>query len=218
RAALLRTIIDTVEPGAAEMCDAFENALRDSGAGEGPIEVARLKSRVYRVSAGSDGRVRSFVLKRFDPWLGRRNEFVLRRWLPAIGLGNRCPQLLAAVADGRGQWVWHVYEDLGEGAVEPEHPDPARVVAVVDLIAELHTRAARHPLLPEWRHFCGDIGAPFFTANVRDAITMLEDLVPPRVEPTLDQAALRDRLLVRLRRLCDERPGRVHMLEALGGP
>ena len=218
RAALLRTIIDTVEPGAAEVCDAFENALRDSGAGDGPIEVARLKSRVYRLSAGSDGRVRSFVLKRFDPWLGRRNEFVMRRCLPAIGLNDHCPQLLAVVADRRGRWVWHVYEDLGDGAVEPDRPDPARVMAVADLIAELHTRAARHALLPECRHYCGDLGGHFFTANVRDAITVLEDLRAPRVEPTAEQAALRSRLLGRLYRLRDELPGRMQMLEALGGP
>src|SRR2546426_5571315 len=32
-----------------------------------------------------------------------------------------------------------------------------------------------HALLPECRHFCGDLGAPFFAANVRDAIAVLED-------------------------------------------
>src|SRR2546422_7746733 len=41
-------------------------------------------------------------------------------------------------------------------------------------IAELHTRAAGQALIPECRHFCGDLGAPFFTANLRDAIAMLE--------------------------------------------
>src|SRR5207249_3069453 len=79
-------------------------------------------------------RARSVVLKRFDPWLARRNELVARRWLPAIGLGDRCPRLLATAADPRGEWVWHVYEDLGEGAVDAVHTDPARVGAVVDLI------------------------------------------------------------------------------------
>ena len=217
RAALLRTIINTAEPGAGELCHAFEEALHGPCAG-GPVEVTRLKSRVYRLSAGSDGRARSFVLKRFDPWLGRRNELVLRRWLPAIGLGDRCPHLLATVADRRGQWVWHVYEDLGDGAVEPVYPDPQRVVAAVELIAELHTRAAGHALLPECRHYCGTLGAPFFTANVRDAIASLEALAPPRIEPTPEQRALRDRLLARLYRLHDELPRRVQQLDVLGGP
>src|SRR3989454_10556112 len=75
-----------------------------------------------------------------------------------------------------------------------------------------------HALLPECRHFCGDLGAPFFAANVRDAIGVLEGLVPPRVKPTPEQRALRSRLLVRLYRLRDELPGRVQRLVTLGGP
>ena len=219
RAALRRAVSDTAEPGAAELYYALAEALLDSAAeDEGPAELERVKSRVYRLRIASNGRARSVVLKRFDPWLARRNELVARRWLPAIGLGERCPRLLATAADRRGECVWHVYEDLGEGAVDAVHPDPARVRAVVDLIAELHTRAAGHALLPECRHFCGDLGAPFFAANVRDAIAVLEDLVPPRVAPTPEQGALRGRLLLRLYRLRDELPGRVQRLETLGGP
>ncbi|PYV12228.1 MAG: hypothetical protein DMG23_01825, partial [Acidobacteria bacterium] len=216
--ALLSTIIDTPEPGAGELCHALEQGLLDAGAGAGPAVVTRLKSRVWRLRVGPVGQARSVVLKRLDPWLGRRNELVARRWLPAIGLGDRCPHLLATVADRRGQWVWHVYEDLGDGALEPSYPDHRRVAAVVDLIAELHTRAARHALLPECRHYCGGLGAPFFAANVRDAIAVLEGLAPPRVEPTPEQCALRDRLLDRLSRLQAELSRRVQMLEALGGP
>jgi len=219
RAALQRAVSDTAEPGAAELYHALAEALLDSAVeNEGPAELERVKSHVYRVRIGSNGRARSVVLKRFDPWLARRNELVARRWLPAIGLGERCPRLLATAADRRGECVWHVYEDLGEGAVDAVHPDPGRVRAVVDLIAELHTRAAGHALLPQCRHFCGDLGAPFFAANVRDAIAVLEGLVPSRVKPTPEQRALRSRLLVRLYRLCDELPGRVQMLETLGGP
>src|SRR5207244_7646774 len=160
RAAVRRAVSDTAEPGAAELCDALREALGGSGAGAGPVRLERVKSRVLRLRVGSDGRACSLVLKRFDPWLARRNELVVRRWLPAIGLGDRCPRLLATAADPRGACVWHVYEDLGEGAVDAVHPDPARVGAVVELIAELHTRAAGHALLPECRHFCGDLGAP----------------------------------------------------------
>ena len=219
RAAMRRAVSDTAEPGAAELYHTLAEALLDSAAeDEGPAELERVKSHVYRVRIGSNGRARSVVLKRFDPWLARRNELVARRWLPAIGLGDRCPRLLATAADPRGEWMWHVYEDLGEGEVDAVHPDPARVRVVVDLIAELHTRAAGHAVLPECRHFCGDLGAPFFAANVRDAIAVLEGLVPPRVEATPEQRALRCRLLIRLYRLRDELPGRVQMLETLGGP
>ena len=218
RAAVRRAVSDTAEPGAAELCDALREALGDSGAGAGPVRLERVKSRVLRLRVGSDGRACSLVLKRFDPWLARRNELVARRWLPAIGLGDRCPKLLATAADRRGAWVWHVYEDLGDGAVDAGHPDPAGVTAVVELIAELHTRAAGHPLLPECRHFCGDLGAPFFSANVRDAIAVLVGLVPPRLDPTPAQRALRDRLLAQLSRLREELHRRSGLLEALGGP
>src|SRR3989475_4276112 len=219
RAAMRRALSDSAEPGAAELYHALAETLLDSAAEEeGPAGLERVKSRVYRLRIGSNRRARSVVLKRFDPWLARRNELVARRWLPAIGLGDRCPRLLATAADSRGEWVWHVYEDLGEGAVDAVHPDPARVRAVVDLIAELHGRAAGHALLPECRHFCGDLGAPFLAANVRDGIAVLEALTPPRVEPTPEQDALCRRLLIRLYRLRDELPVRVQMLETLGGP
>ncbi len=206
--ALLGSVIETADPGAGEACHALEHALLDAGV-SGRVAVVRLKTHVYRVHAGANGDRRSFVLKRFDPWLGRRNERVARRWLPALGLGDRCPHLLATAADPQGRWVWHVYEDLGDGAVDAAHPDRARVAAVVALIAELHTRAAGHPLLPECRHYCGDLGAPFFAANVGDAIAMLEGLAP---------RPLRDRLLGRLYRLRDERPRRAQLLESRGGP
>jgi len=212
------SIPGTAEPGWTELCDVLEDVLADNGANGGPIELERLKSRVYRLGVGADGRAHSFVLKRFDPWLARRNELVLRRWLPALGLEERAPRLLATAAERHGGCVWHVYEDLGEGALDPAHPDPERVGVVVALIAELHTRAAGHALVPECRHFCGNLGAPFFAANLADAIALLERLAPPRVEPTPEQGALRGRLLTRLYRLRDDLPRRVHLLETLGGP
>src|SRR5207244_453196 len=171
-----------------------------------------------RPQAGSSGRVHSFVLKRFDPWLARRNELVLRRWLPALGLDDHAPRLLATAAERHGRCVWHIYEDLGEGALDTAHPDPALVAAVVDLIAKLHTRAAGHALVPQCRHFCGNLGAPFFAANLRDAIAVLEGLAPPQVEATPEQGELRGRLLGRLYRLRDELSERVQLLEVLGGP
>ncbi len=212
------SIPGTAEPGWAELCEVLGEVLADHGVDGGPIELERLKSRVYRLGAGADGRAHSFVLKRFDPWLARRNELVLQRWLPALGLGERCAHLLATAAERHGACVWHVYEDLGEGALDTPHPDPERVGAVVALIAELHTRAAGHALVPECRHFCGNLGVPFFAANLRDAIAALEDLAPPRVEPTPEQGELRGRLLDRLYRLRDELLERVQLLEVMGGP
>ncbi len=208
-AALRSAVIETAEPGAAELSAALGETFRDA-APDGPVVFQRLKSRVYRLRLGESSPLRrSFVLKRFDPWLARRNELVARRWLPALGLGDRCPQLYVVAADRSGAWVWHVYEDLGDGAIDPAHPDRGSVAAVVELLASLHTRGARHALLPGCRHICGDLGAPYFAANVRDAIAVLEPL---------EARPLRDRLLGRLYRLRDEQPIRARKLEALGGP
>ena len=211
-----RALCDAIDPGAVELCDAIEELV--PGAVDGPGSVERIAPDVCRLRAGCDGWERSFVLKRLDPWQGRRAELVARRWLPAFGLGDRCPQLLATAADRRGQWTWHVYEDLGDGGIDPAHPDRAQVEAVVDLIAELHTRAAGHALLAECRGYCGDLGPPFFAATVRDAIATLEALAPPRLEPTPEQRAVVDRLLARLHRLRHELPQRLWTLTALGGP
>ncbi len=211
-------IPDTAEPGWPELRDALGDVLPDAGPGDEPVELERLKSRVYRLRAVANGRVQSFILKRYDPWLARRNELVVQRWLPALELEAHAPQLITAAAERRGTCVWHVYEDLGDGALDTAHPDPDRVGAVVAVIAELHTRAAGHALVPECRHFCGNLGAPFFAANLRDAIAVLEGLAPPRVDPTPEQGALRGRLLARLYRLRDDLPRRVHLLETLGGP
>ncbi|HEV2669972.1 MAG TPA: aminoglycoside phosphotransferase family protein [Gemmatimonadales bacterium] len=211
-------IPSTTEPGWSELCAVLEDVLPSTAADDGAIELEQLKTRVYRLRIGSNGTARSFVLKRYDPWLARRNELVVQCWLPALGLADRSPRLLATAAERRGRWVWHAYEDLGNGALDPTHTDPGRVEAVVDLLAELHTGAIGHAIVPQCRHYCGNLGAPFFVANVRDAIALLESLAPPHLEPTPDQGELRGRLLGRLYRLRDEMPQRVQMLETLGGP
>lgn len=198
-------VSETAEPGAAELSTALDEALGAADAHDGAVSCRRLKSRVYRLSVES----RSFVLKRFDPWLARRNELVARRWLPALGLGDRCPSLVAIAADRSGAWVWHVYEDIGDGAIDAAQPHRPSVEAVVELLASLHTRAARHHVLPACRHICGDLGASYFAANVRDAIGVLE---------ALEQRPLRDRLLDRLYLLRHQQASRARMLDWLGGP
>ena len=217
--ATLRNLVPgTAEPGWRELCDALADVLDGSSADGRPIELDRLKSRVYRLRAGENGTTRSLVVKRYDPWLARRNELVLRRWLPALDLSDRAPRLLATAVERGGAWVWHVYEDLAGEPLDPRDPDLMQVEAVVDVIAALHTRAADHAVVPQCRHFCGSLGAGFFAANVRDAIAVLEALAPPRIEPTPAQGELRGRLLDRLYRLRGEIRARTALLEAWGGP
>src|SRR2546426_750454 len=76
--------------------------------------------------------------------------------------------------------------------------DRVRVKLAVELIAQVHTRFAQHPLLGEVRRHGGDLGIQFYLSNVRDAIYSLVALRPPAVEVEADLAAVRDRLLQRM--------------------
>src|SRR5437016_13323214 len=62
-------------------------------------DIRRLKERVYRLEM-TNGPHRSVVVKRLEPAVAQRTRLVAERWLPALGLGDRCPRLLATAADG----------------------------------------------------------------------------------------------------------------------
>src|SRR2546430_15101375 len=102
----------------------------------------------------TNGPHRSVVVKRLEPAVAQRTRLVAERWLPALGLGDRCPRLLATAADGASASIWHAFEDLGDETLASD-PTPDRVAATVDLIAQLHTRGARHPVLPDARRYTG---------------------------------------------------------------
>jgi len=168
---------------------------------------------VFRLCFAIDGQTRSVVVKRLKPETARRNELVGQRWLPAIGLRGICAPLLGRVAARSGGCVWHVYEDLGSWELATREPDRERVLAAIELIAQIHTRFARHALMGEVRLHGGDLGIHFFESNVRDAITALQAWQPSRA-----QCALVDRLLERLHTLRAELPCRAQALAELGGP
>jgi len=183
------------------------------------IEQKKLCSRVYRVRLGmAGGGARSVIVKRLDPAVAERNRLVAEHWLPAIGLAESGPALLGAAAERHGQCVWHVYEDLGDWALDPRAPDRERVRSAVNLIAQVHTRFAGHPLLPECRMHGGDLGVAFFNASVRDAIRTLESVRLPAIDLNPEQASLRDSLLARLYRLLGEQAMRAQAMLAAGGP
>jgi Phosphotransferase enzyme family len=175
------------------------------------------KSRVYRLRFEVNGSVRSLIVKRLAPDIAQRTWLVVKRWLPAVGLSQSAPLLLDTVAERHGQCVWHIYEDLGDWALDAREPDAERVAAAVELIAQIHTRLAGHPLLAECRLYGGDLGIYFYTSNVRDAVRALESLRPPEVELSSERLALRDRLLERMYKLLDEQPHRAQALAELGG-
>src|SRR5437773_947216 len=112
RKRLRRTLEQWREPGAAEISDRLVEMARAADSLQQPIRVERLKRAVYRARIGS-APGRTVVFKRHKPALAQTDRLVAERWLPALGLGDRCPRFLGAVAERKGGWVWHIYEDLG---------------------------------------------------------------------------------------------------------
>src|SRR5204863_2983962 len=210
---------ETKHPGLAELRWLLVHLLGGPDATGRLVEQSSLKTpeRVYRVRFAQNGSVRSWVVKRLEPGLGKRNELVATRWLPAVGLGG-CGAKLVGVAGARnGACVWHVYADLGEGALDATKFDRERVKLAVELIAQVHTRFARHPLLAECRRHGGDLGINFYLANVQDAIYSLEAIRAPAVEVSPELAVVRDRLLQRMFHLLGEYNARARVFAKFGG-
>src|SRR5919198_3327318 len=120
---LRRALEEWGEPGAAELGEVVQELLAGADGGHGPLRLERLKQEVYRLRIGGPPGD-TLVLKRLKPATAQTDRLVAERWLPALGLGDRCPRLLAAAAARDGCWVWHVYEDLGQdnlaGQRQPE--------------------------------------------------------------------------------------------------
>jgi len=216
----LDQLFERSQPGLAELRQALQELLGRHTRGK-LLNVDALQlphPRAYRLCFKCDGQARSLVVKRLDPAIAQRNYLVLTRWLPAVGLAQNGPTLLGAAAARDGQCVWHVYEDLGNFALIDQATSQAHIKLVVELIAGLHTRFARHPLLAECRLLGGELGAGFFAANVRDAIHSLEALRANELATSTEQAGICDRLHARLERLRRESSSRAQALEELGGP
>jgi len=211
-----RSLEERQEPGATEVVDLVRRMLNGAAESAQTLDLERLKTGVYRLRIGS-GPVRAVVLKCLKPSIAQTDRLVAERWLPALGLGDRCPRILAGGAQRDGHWVWHAYEDAGDDTLERRH-EPERMEAAVRLIAELHTRAAIHPLMPEIRWRARDHGVHFFTSNLRDAIGAMEALADLRRPMSTEFVRARARVLERLYELREDAPRRVQVMEQAGGP
>lgn len=206
------------QPGLCELRTSLREVLSRLGAAARLIDQHSLKGRVHRLRFEINGRVRSLVVKRLKPSMARRSQYVTQQWLPDIGLSQSGPPLLGLAAEPSGNWVWHIYQDLGDWKIDANSFDCRRIRTAVELIAKIHTRFATYPLLPYCRLYTGDLGIYFFVSNVRDAINSLEALQPSAVGWTSQHLALRDRLLGRLHRLLGEVPYRAEVMVEFGGP
>ncbi len=210
------------QPGLAELRRLLQELLGGSGTATRVqlLDQHRLparRPRAYRLRFVINRWIRSVVIKRLELAAAERTQLLIRRWLPAIGLGDNGPTLLGTAAEHSGQCVWHVYDDLGARALAASPPETEHVRTVVDLIAQVHTRFTRHPLLAECRLHGGDRGINFYAANVREGIYSLESLKAPAVALSEENASLRDRLLARLHQLAEEQPKRAQALAEFGG-
>src|SRR5256884_7648531 len=174
RERLARALERWQEPGAAELCETLEDLVSSAARPGAPLGLERLKPAVYRLKIGSTPG-RALIAKRHPPAVAQTDRLFVERWLPALDLGDGCPQLLAAAAEREGSWVWHVYEDLGDGNLAAERL-PWRLDAAGDFMAELHLRAAGHPRRPEARRRARDHRLHLFTSNLRDAVLALQAL------------------------------------------
>jgi aminoglycoside/choline kinase family phosphotransferase len=203
------------EPPCPELWITLAEVLADGGSPGRRMCLERVKRRVYRIDDGA-GSGRSLVLKRHvDPANARRARLVSECWLPALGLEACCPLVLGAAADRHGRWIWQLYEDFGTDTLR-DHPDRARLGAAIDLIAEIHTRAAGHPLLGQARGAGADYGIHYFSSALRDADRALEALPAARLPGESGRA--RDRLRRRLHRLRHDAARRADVLAEAGGP
>src|SRR2546421_2548273 len=203
---------DRQELGEAELCDLLPTLAHGAACPAHEVRLERLQKGVYRLRLA--GGSPSFVVKRLTPAIAQADRLVAERWLPALGLGDRCPRLLAAAAQHEGRWVWHVYEDLGGETLAARRERPC-LEAAVDLMAQLHTRGVGHALLPEVRWHGRDHGARSWLANLRDGIAALDALATDGMPGGFARA--RSRLLERLHRLLEETPRQVRLMDEAGG-
>ena len=212
---------DSGQPGLVELRQLLQEILSGTATAGQVLDQRKLtarRPRVYRLRFVFDGWVRSFVAKRMELDNAQRNQLAIRRWLPAIGLGDNGPTLLGVAVARNGECAWHVYDDLGDRALDTSHLDPQHVRAAVGLIAQVHMRSVSHALLAECRLLGSDFGIDFYAANLRDAIRCLEALKPPAVALSAKRSALLDHLLARLRQLQAEQPVRAQAMAEFGGP
>jgi thiamine kinase-like enzyme len=202
------------EPALAEL---RAGLARRFGSDAVAVSERRIKSRVYRLVLDSRDARHSLVAKRMDSHTAEGNRLLAERWLPAVGLADIGPPLLATWSDGEGRWLWQLYEDLGDHAIDGVSGHSPAAQDVAALVAELHARFAHHPLLPECRLRLGDRGALFLEANARDALNVVERIVSEQAPPA-ERAELCDRIAARMRALIAELPERREALERLGGP
>lgn len=216
----MKTTPVAADVDAARPLRVLEDLVRQVTCAPAAVEVRaeRIKPGVHRLRCAAAGAGPSFVGKRLEPDVARRNELVSRRWLPAVGLHGAGPPLLAVAAERDGSAVWHLYEDLGDRGLDAVRLDADGAASAVALIARIHTGFAGHALIPEVRLWGGDLGMHFYGSSVRDAIRSLRPILARTRQVDAGRSSLCDRLLGRLTGLLAEEMVRADAMARHGGP
>jgi len=191
------------------LCDMHTDLMPD-------FECFKLASSVHRVALGIDGHSKTYVIKRLESAIGVRDALAARKWLPAVGLDGRGPPLLDSCA-ADDYHVWHIYDDLGDTALDERTATANELEAAIRLIAGLHSRFAAHPLLAECRLSGLDLGIQFFATSVCDAIRALEALNGATLAKHEGGLNVRDGLLERLHTVQRQQSDRIRQLAESGG-
>jgi hypothetical protein len=176
------------------------------------------RSYVYRLTWEINGAIRSLVVKRFSLERSFVEQQAIKKWLVAVNLAHFAPSILGVAPEKAGQFIWHVYEDLGDCALEQDEtaysssipkdrgflsplrisPDRDHIEVIIRLIAVLHEKFLGHILLGECRQQGSDLGSHFLHANVHDAICALESLPTLKIAFSKTQIDVRDSILEKL--------------------
>lgn len=196
------------------------------------------KSYVFRLTWEINSAIRTIVAKRFHSDRSYVERLALKRWLVITNLSHLAPTLLGVAPERAGEYVWHVYEDLGNSSLDQEEtacgtqaakdrgflsplqasPGRDRIEVIIRLVCALHEKLQGHALLGECRHQSTDLGSHFLYASVSDAICALEFLDPANIALSQKQTEVRENLLDRLYKLRVQLPWRSSFLEKKGGP
>jgi len=199
--------------------------------------LSMLDSEVYRVSLETCGVIRTLVVKRFTSQCSRIERLAITNWLSGVGLAHVAPTLLGVAPEPSGGHVWHVYEDLGNSALDREQSTQGALIdkdrgflsplndglphdqieILVRLISSVHERFLDHVLLDECQRHCVELGENFLNASVRDAIEALEVLLTSKVDISHTKREALDNVYDRLIQLRKEVPWRCEILKCEGG-
>jgi thiamine kinase-like enzyme len=203
------------------------------------LKEERLQKRnVYRLIWEINGGIRTFVVKQFSTDSSRIEKQAIGEWLPAVNLASIAPKLLGVAAEATTEYIWHVYEDFGDNAMDQsltnnameihkDHgfltplkisPDKDHIKAIVKTIANLHKRFQGHDLINKCRLESTDLGSDFLQNNVHNAIYALESLQPGNMRLSKQHIAVRDNLLDKLYTLRESLAWRSDLLKKSGGP